>query len=266
MPKKQYYSVRMRSAQGGLHISGAEGIYEMPLVTTAVKEYTQRALAHDRGRADDIFISVEELKEKPRSITSLPVATVNTRNTEGAKKAATKILTSIGITERAVTEALKALDAGISLRGAMLMDIEGVRLEPDLLRGVRVTRMGITKKASSELSRNLGRVGLNNNTVKEALILASKVHRYRMVLGEICISDDPNYTTGYVATRAYGYVRLPRVKKRGVPFGGRAFFITGGEVKDLIKYLQRTPVLIATIKPCTGTVKLDEILARRSRR
>jgi hypothetical protein len=51
-----------------------------------------------------------------------------------------------------------------------------------------------------------------------------------------------------------------------VPFGGRAFFITGGEVKDLIKYLQRTPVLIATIKPCTGTVKLDEVLARRSRR
>ena len=146
------------------------------------------------------------------------------------------------------------------------MDVEGVRLEPDLLRGVRVSRMGMTKKASSDLSRKLGRLGLNNDTVKEALILASKVHRYRMVLGELCISDDPNYTTGYIATRSHGYIRLPRIKKRGVPYGGRAFFITGGEVKDLIKYLQRVPVLIHEIKPCTGNISLKEILARKSRR
>ncbi|MCK5503680.1 MAG: hypothetical protein KAJ10_00855, partial [Thermodesulfovibrionia bacterium] len=112
--------------------------------------------------------------------------------------------------ERSIEEAFRALEAGITMRGAMLMDIEGVRLEPDLLRGVRVTRMGIEKKASTELARKLGRLGLNNNTVKEAIILASKVHKYRMVLGELCISDDPNYTTGYIATRAYGYIRLPR--------------------------------------------------------
>jgi len=141
-----------------------------------------------------------------------------------------------------------------------------VRLEPDLLRGVRVTRMGMTRNASADLVKKLGKLGLNNNTVKEALVLASKVHRSRMVLGELCISDDPNYTTGYIATRSHGYIRLPRIKKRGVSYGGRAFFITGGEVKDLIRYFQRTPVLIDEIKPCEGVVPLKEILERKSRR
>jgi 6-carboxyhexanoate--CoA ligase len=256
----------MRSVKGSAHVSGAEGIYEKSDVSNIVKEYTQRAMTHDKGRADKIHLAVEELKEIPKKISSLPLSTINTRNTEAAKKAAFKILLSVGIKERAIEEAFKALDVGITMRGAMVMDIEGVRLEPDLLRGVRVTRMGISKKVAADLSRKLGRLGLNNNTVKEALILASKVHKFRMVLGELCISDDPNYTTGYIATRTHGYIRLPRIKKRGVPYGGRAFFITGGEVKDLIKYLQHTPVLINDIKPCTGKIALRNVLERKSRR
>jgi 6-carboxyhexanoate--CoA ligase len=256
----------MRSVKGSAHVSGSEGIYEKSDVNNIVKEYTQRAMTHDKGRADKIHLAVEELKEVPKKISSLPLCTINTRNTKAAKKAAFKILSSVGIKERAIEEAFKALNAGITMRGAMLMDIEGVRLEPDLLRGVRVTRMGISKKIAADLSRKLGRLGLNNNTVKEALILASKVHKFRMVLGELCISDDPNYTTGYIATRTHGYIRLPRIKKRGVPYGGRAFFITGGEVKDLIKYLQHTPVLINDIKPCKGKIALRNVLERKSRR
>ncbi len=266
MARRPYYSIRMRSAKNSNHVSGAEGIYEKDEVGTIVKEYTQRALIHEKGGADEIRLTVEELKTAPKKIASLPLCTVNTRNAEAAMKTAHKVLTSVGISERAVEEAFGALNMGITMRGAMLMDIEGVRLEPDLLRGVRVTRMGLTKSASTDLSRKLGRLGLNNNTVKEALMLASKVHKYRMVIGELCISDDPNYTTGYIATRTHGYIRLPRIKKRGVPYGGRAFFITGGEVKDLIKYLQQTPVIINEISPCTGPVKLKEILERKSRR
>ncbi len=266
MPKRLYYSVRMRSAKTGVHVSGAEGIYDISELAGLVKEYTNRAIVHDKGRADEIRLSIEELKELPKRINSLPLCTLNTKNSEAAKKASSKILSSVGITERAIEEAFNYLNVGLTMRGAMLMNIEGVRLEPDLMRGIRVTRMGIAKKAATDLAKKLGRLGLNNNTVKEALILASKVHKFRMVLGEICISDDPNYTTGYIATRAHGYIRLPRIKKRGVPYGGRAFFITGGEVKELIKYLQRTPVLINSIKPCKGIVTLKEILERKSRR
>jgi len=256
----------MRSVENGVHLSGAEGIYEKDDVIDIVKEYTIRAFTHDKGRADEIRFTVEELKERPRKISSLPLCTLKTRNPEAVQKAVFKILSSIGITERAIDEAFKSLTIGITMRGAMLMDIEGVRLEPDLLRGVRVTRMGITKKAESTLSRQLAKLALNNDTVKEALVLASKVHKYPMVLGELCISDDPNYTTGYIASRAFGYIRLPHIKKRGIPYGGRTFFITGGEVKELIKYLQMTPVLIDSIKPAEGPVTLKEILERKSHR
>lgn len=266
MPRIKYYSIRMRSIKTGEHVSGAEGIYEKDDIKKIVQQYTTRALTHEKGRADEIRLTVEELKEKVHRISTLPLSTINTGDPEAAKKAATKILSSVGITERAVEEAFKSLTAGITMRGAILMDIEGMRLEPDLLRGVRVTRMGITKKASADLSRKLSSHSLNNDTVKEALILASKVHKYRMVLGELCISDDPNYTTGYIATRAHGYIRLPRIKKRGIYYGGRAFFITGGEVKELIKSLQKEPVLINEIKPCSGTRKIKDILNSRKPR
>ncbi|HDH33922.1 MAG TPA: 6-carboxyhexanoate--CoA ligase [Nitrospirae bacterium] len=266
MPRIKYYSIRMQSVRTGEHVSGAEGIYEKDDVKKIVQQYTTRALTHEKGRADEIRLTVEELKEKVHRISTLPLSTINTRDPESAKRAATRILSSVGITERAIEEAFKALTVGITMRGAILMDIEGVRLEPDLLRGVRVTRMGISKKASADLSRKLTRHRINNDTVKEALILASKVHKYRMVLGELCISDDPNYTTGYIATRAHGYIRLPRIKKRGISYGGRAFFITGGEVKQLIKYLQKEPVLINEIKPCSGTLKLKDILNTRKPR
>lgn len=260
MSRHRYYSVRMRASREGVHVSGAEGIYIKEDVVKIVQTYSQRALSHEKGRADEIHITAEEIKEKPQMISSLHLCTLDTKTPNAVKKAAFEILTKLGITERAIEEAFKALNVGIVMRGAMLMDIGGVRLEPDLLRGVRVTRMGITKRAASTLSNKLSKLNLNNDTVKEALILSSKVHQHPMVIGELCTSDDPDYTTGYVATRKYGYIRLPYIKKRGVPYGGRAFFITGGEIKDLINYLQKTPIMVNRIKPCRGVVTLNEIL------
>jgi 6-carboxyhexanoate--CoA ligase len=266
MPKRKKYSIRMRASKQGQHISGAEGIYDNDEVTNKVRMYTERALFHEKGKADDINIIVEELRESTIFVPSLNLCTLNTRTPDAVRKAVAKILTSVGITERAVDEAYKSFTSGITMRGAMLMDLEGVRLEPDLLRGVRVTRMGMTKNASKILSKKLSSIKLNNFAVKEALVLASKAHKHPMLLGELCISDDPSYTTGYVVTRKSGYVRLPRIKKRGIPYGGRAFFITGGEVKDLIKYLQKTPVLVNKIKNCSGIVSLKDLLERKSHR
>ncbi|MBI4698476.1 MAG: 6-carboxyhexanoate--CoA ligase, partial [Nitrospirae bacterium] len=230
MSRDRNYSVRMRASRLGIHISGAEGIYVNEDVIRMVQKYSERAFTHEKGRADEIHITVEELKKKPKTISSLSLCTLDTKNPASAKKSAIEILTRVGITDRAVEEAFKALNIGISMRGAMLMGIEGVRLEPDLLRGVRVTRMGLTKKSAGILSSKLSKLNLNNDTVKEALILSSKVNNHPMVIGELCISDDPGYTTGYIATRRYGYIRLPHIKKRGIPYGGRAFFITGGEI------------------------------------
>jgi 6-carboxyhexanoate--CoA ligase len=52
MKRKKYYSLRMRAGRNREHISGAEGIYDKDEISTLVKEYTQRALVHDKGRAD----------------------------------------------------------------------------------------------------------------------------------------------------------------------------------------------------------------------
>lgn len=257
---KRFFSIRMRASKEALHISGAEGIYRRDDIAQIVQKYTERALLHERGRPDEIHLIIEELRERPHRVSSLPLYTLNTKTPQMAKRASIKILSSLGITERAIEEAFKSISIGITMRGAMLMDIEGVRLEPDLLRGVRVTRMGITEKANSVLFRRLSSLGINNDTVKEALILASKANQHPMLMGELCISDDPGYTTGYVASRTYGYIRLPHIKKRGATYGGRAFFITGGELKELIEYLQRTPVIINRINPCRGIVTIEEIL------
>lgn len=263
---KRFFSIRMRASKGGIHISGAEGIYGKKDIIEIVQEYTDRALSHVKGRPDEIHLTIEEIKEEPIRISSLPLCTLNTRSPESAKNASVKILSSIGITERAVEEAFKSISLGITMTGAMLMDVDGMRLEPDLLRGVRVTRMGITEKADLILSRRLSKLGINPGiirTVKEALILSSKVYSHPMVLGELCISDDPNYTTGYIASRAYGYIRLPRIKKRGIPYGGRVFFVSGGELKGLIEYLQKTPVIVKRINSCKGVVTVEEILRKR---
>ena len=59
-----------------IHISGAEGIYEEKEIAKIIREYTLRALSHQKGRPDSIVISLEEIKQKPQSIQSLPVRTL----------------------------------------------------------------------------------------------------------------------------------------------------------------------------------------------
>ena len=120
-----------------------------------------------------------------------------------------------------------------------------MRLEPDKDRGIRVTRLGMDKSAGKRLSRTLSTVSLNSATVKEAIVLASKVATCPGVVAEICISDDPDYITGYVASKKLGYLRIPNIKNYGEMHGGRVFFISDdADVEVLMEYLEKTPVLI----------------------
>ena len=148
------------------------------------------------------------------------------------------------------------------MRGATIITSQkGIRLEPDNKRGVRASRLGITKTAARSLSLKLSRHGINTDVVKEALILASKVMAHRNIIAELCVSDDPDYTTGYVASKKYGYVRIPHIKKRGSRHGGRAFFIKeSADAGDIIHYLEETPVMVVNASPCKGVLSIDEIL------
>jgi 6-carboxyhexanoate--CoA ligase len=244
-----------------IHISGAEGLYRKSEIPEIIEQYIERALTHPRGKADKIIITVEDIKQEPKTISTLPVVTMkNTRPAEG-KKLARELLQSSGISKIAVDRAF-ALIKRDGMRGAAILTAEkGKRLESDRKRGIRVSRLGITKSALKELSSKLSKYGINTETVQEALILASKVSSCEHVIAELCVSDDPNYTTGYVASKEFGYVRIPHIKNKGSGSGGRAFFLKEGiNVVDIIEYLERRPAIIGKVSFCKGIIPFDEIL------
>ena len=77
-------------------------------------------------------------------------------------------------------------------RGALLVDAHSfTRLEKDPERGVRASCMDFqgTYRSVSKKEHFL-----------EALILASKVAHAPGICAELCVSDDPDYVTGYVAS------------------------------------------------------------------
>jgi len=256
--RSMHYGVGSRNE---VHISGAEGLYKTSEIQKTVKKYIERALNHPRGKADKIVITIEDIKQKPMEIPTLPLATIRCSTLSEGKKIAREILQSLGISKRAIDMAFRLINKG-DMRGAALITAKrGNRIEPDMKRGIRVSRLGFDAAVLKVLSRRLKRFGINTDIVKEALILASKVTSSKQVLAELCISDDPHYTTGYVASKKYGYLRIPHIKPEGSRRGGRAFFVNKRvNVKEIITYLERTPVIATKIAPSRGIISIDEIL------
>ena len=238
----ELYSVRMRAAQGGPHekgghhISGAERIVKLEEVGAIAQSLADRALHHSKGTADFINITVDLIPpEKIRYIDCLKVEEHKTSSISESYQLATELLQGPHISEAAVLKAislLKSLDK--SMRGAMLVDaITGERLDTGD-RGVRVSHM------DSFDSHALG----DNEHMREALVLASKVQSADGIVGELCWSDDPDYTVGYVACNGV-YHRLPNMKEFGSDIGGRVFFVRSDiDSESVIEYLERTPVLV----------------------
>lgn len=245
-----------------LHISGAEGIYKEKDISNIVKEYTLRALSHPKGKPDTIVISVENIRQKPRPIKSLRVATLQCRSRFQAQNLIKNLLKICGISDRAIKTSFFVTNSPDTMRGAALvLARSGRRVEPDKLRGIRASKLGITGAADKILSRNLAKNAINNTTVKEAIILASKVAASPQVIAEFCISDDPEYTTGYIASNKFGYVRIPHMKEKGWKKGGRVFFLEeDADISAVISYLEKTPVIISSASPDLGTRTLYEII------
>ncbi len=258
--RSRHYAV---SNSTEVHISGAEGLYRRSEIQKVVRQYIERALHHPKGKADKIIITIEDIKQKPYKIQTLPLATVRSDSPAEGKEMATLLLESLGISKRSIDRAFQLIKKG-SMRGAALIDAtNGSRLEPDMKRGVRVSRLGIDTVALTVLSRRLKQLGINTDSVKEALILASKVISSKQVIAELCVSDDPDYTTGYVASKQYGYVRIPYIKLKGSRSGGRSFFVNErADVKELISYLEKIPILITKVSSCSGIISVDEIFNR----
>jgi 6-carboxyhexanoate--CoA ligase len=250
------------SKMSEIHISGAEGLYKKSEIQAVVNKYIKRALNHSRGKADKIVITIEDIKQQPETITALPVVTIENTTSQEGGKIAWHLLRAAAISKIAIDKAFELIKKD-SMRGAILIAAEhGRRLEPDKERGVRVSRLGITKSARKQLSIELMRYRINTEIVQEALILASKVSSCNHVIAELCISDDPDYTTGYVASRDFGYTRIPHIKNKGNKSGGRVFFVKEGvDIRNVIGYLEKKPVVINKISSCKGITSIDEILS-----
>lgn len=240
------YSIKMRASrnteQGKEHISGAERILwkeELPGNAVAL---LSRALHHAKGEPDFVNLKVETVEEG--ELVTLPALPVTTREVETAEEGRQLILAELrrmGIANGGAI--LARMRDTYSMRGALLLDVDSLeQVGPYTLRGVRATYMDAVHAPGRDPSDE-------KNHYQEAIVLATKVVHAPHILGEICISDDPDYVTGYVASKEIGYVRITKLKEMGSPDGGRIFLYRGPkDAQETVAYLEKTRVLVEGVQ------------------
>jgi 6-carboxyhexanoate--CoA ligase len=269
MDQDLLYSVRMRASTANRHISGAERI----VPPKRVDEVVQLLIARARNKKllpEQIVITIENISNIPlRILTALDVVTINSPDMIAGRSAACRVLQSLSISEKAVQKSIEIISSGASpsgmnLRGAMIVDaVTGERLEPDQDRGVRASRFDWTDEALDSITKKLAAIGLTHFRTQEALALATKVAHAPGMIAELCWSDEPDYTAGYVASRSIGYVRFPKLKLQDDPRGGRVFFVDRNSLdrEAFIHYLQLEPVMIDNCGECSHSVEPEQYFA-----
>lgn len=255
------FCIKMRASRAGEHTSGAERIAPGPELPHIAADLARRALSHPKGAPDFINIKADAATDIER-LEALPVSTCETADAESGLETARRLLREAGVAR--ADEIMELFPECHSMRGAMIVDAATLeRLEPDRERGVRATRMDMAGAYSAA-----GR----KNHFAEALVLATKVANAPGIAAEVCISDDPDYVTGYVASKTLGYRRITRIKEPGDPRGGRIFIYNGprGEVAAAIRYLEEKTVVVeeppaappaGSAAPPAGRAPLDAVLA-----
>ncbi len=248
----------MRASAQERHISGSERIVPEERIEKTASELLARALS--KGfTPDTIVVTLDSLKDvAPIQQRALDVVALSVHVVRSGREMASRILQSLGVSAMAIEIAMTHLDRGASpsgnnMRGAMVLDAStGDRLEQDRERGVRASRFDWSDDGERKISRLLADAGLTHFRTREALALATKVAHAPGMVAELCWSDDPDYTAGYVASLAMGYVRFPVLKHRGNGKGGRAFFVDPDTFKmeAFLTYLQAKPVLVTEAGQC----------------
>ncbi len=254
----ELFSVRMRASRGGIHISGAERIVPEGGIEAVTASLLNRAMTHENGAPGEIKITVESLAGReililrPLRVINFPPSPLMGEGEMASHAAAVSELERAGVSGKAAKSALEAILAGASpaggnMRGAMLVDAAtGERLEPDRERGIRARAVDWAEEAEGYVSNAERELKCATLHFREALALATKAANAPGAVAELCISDDPRYTTGYASSRAFGYCRIASMKEAGRGFGGRAFFVRreGFDIDEYIGYMRGTPVLV----------------------
>ncbi|VAX32396.1 hypothetical protein MNBD_NITROSPIRAE02-612 [hydrothermal vent metagenome] len=250
-----------------MHISGAEGLYPADELQDTVAAYLKRAQHHDRGEPDRIVVTVEKLEEEPQLIEMQPVCTVNIVDYSEAWRFVEEGLICLDVSWKAFNTARAIIESPDVMRGAAIVRaVSGVRAEPDRVRGVRATRLGIMPDLLPDLYESLCGFDADRTVVSEAVVLASKVASCPHIVAELCVSDDPFYTTGYLSSKNTGYVRVPHIKEKGMMNGGRVFFVTEEcDVRDVVRYLEETPVMVTRLSDIHDIINPDEFICSINR-
>ncbi|WP_053959797.1 6-carboxyhexanoate--CoA ligase [Sulfobacillus thermosulfidooxidans] len=243
------YSVRMRATDGqGRHLSGMERLIFEEDVSMTLQALYQRAWHYE---PHNVYITVEKIDQE---ITVVPVLRIRSEihtssSRSGVRNQAREILLDAHIEMDVIDYAFSLLDQGPAagggnMRGAVLLTKRsGRRLEPDKDRGVRTLRVDIHPEDRERLHVALVQQGFPHPRTQDALILATKT-LWAGVIAELGWSDDPDYTTGFVATKGT-YWRFEGIKEAGVNVGGRIYFVEEDEdTAELIKRLQQIPIWV----------------------
>ncbi|PAQ14210.1 6-carboxyhexanoate--CoA ligase [Bacillaceae bacterium SAOS 7] len=250
MQKEVFYSVRMRAAkggaheQGGKHISGGEMLSTYENMRQAVNHLLDKALTHSRGNPDFVQIQFDAIDEPIKRIEPLLIRKNKVESVEAGQVLVRELLEQSGIKRAVIDKVYEKLMNDQGMRGAMLVDVySGERIDDRQQQGVRVSRMDWMKGNFEKWADYFHEPSCSR--VKEALVLATKVSAHPATAAELCWSDDPEYITGYVASKTLGYQRISHLKERGDERGCRIFFFDGSyDIGSYIHFLEKQPVLI----------------------
>ncbi|MFD2132807.1 6-carboxyhexanoate--CoA ligase [Pseudogracilibacillus auburnensis] len=247
---KKWYSIRMRSSKGGSHenggqhISGAERLVKQTEIETTALEMIHRASNHTRGKADFISLKIETVQPNEiHYISPLRVKEVTNSHPHTAKKVISEQLATLPIQQELLFSLYDWVIHDEMTRGAIIVDINnGKRLDPSINRGIRVSHVDWDNQFKDrwQIKNDI----FYNERRAEAIALSSKVAAAGTIC-EICCSDDPEYTTGYLSYQNT-FIRVPNMKEKYSPRGGRVFIIdsTNIQLDQYIHFLEKTPVLI----------------------
>ncbi|WP_096436850.1 6-carboxyhexanoate--CoA ligase [Alteribacter populi] len=246
MTEDKLYSVRMRASkyrsheQGGKHISGGEMLTSYQDMKIAVNTLLDKALTHPKGNPDFMQIQFDPVDEAVERIKPLHVSTYDVTTVGKGQQLARELLESAGVPKWIIEKAYHLLSEDLNQSGATLIDIHSGAC---LAKSVRVSRMDWTNANFQMWAENHHLP--DNPRMKEALVLASKVNHHVATVAELCWSDDPDYVTGYVASKKSGYERINKLKDSGDENGCRIFFVDN--IKDTaayIHYMEKQPILV----------------------
>ncbi|MGC8528990.1 MAG: 6-carboxyhexanoate--CoA ligase [Leptospirillia bacterium] len=246
----------MRIHKNGRHISGAEDLVAPENFESAISRLASRMLSYPNENPPlQQILTIDPIS--PSSIHQgalLPVRALESSSLRESMDSVRMILENL-LPPSLATRVLMIFEKEIlgchPRNGALLVNEQGHIINESANGGIRTTHFGCLPTLRKSLEEAAARRLVQPSyRFVDALILSSKVLMAEQILLELCASDDPNYQTGYIASRTTGYIRIPFIKPAELPSGGRLYLLKEENALDnLLTFLRETPVLFSCQQP-----------------